>query len=81
LPSPTKDSPTHNLVIFAMLVFPYEEKIEKFELISSFYSLPIKSGDFYFEDLFKKSSKNTVNTVATVISAIVPGFTPLDLSS
>jgi hypothetical protein len=34
-----------------MLVFPYEEKIEKFELISSFYSLPIiKSGDFYYED-------------------------------
>jgi hypothetical protein len=34
-----------------MLVFPYEEKIEKFELISSFYWLPIKSGDFYYEDL------------------------------
>jgi hypothetical protein len=28
LPSPTKDSPTHNLLIFAMLVFPYEDKIE-----------------------------------------------------
>jgi hypothetical protein len=29
LPSPTKDSPTHNLLIFAMLVFPCEEKVEK----------------------------------------------------
>jgi len=35
-----------------MLVFPYEEKIEKFELISSFYSLPrVILGDFYYEDL------------------------------
>jgi hypothetical protein len=28
LPSPTKDSPTHNLVIFAMLNVPLEEKNE-----------------------------------------------------
>jgi hypothetical protein len=41
LPSPTKDSPTRKLLIFAMLNVPFEEKNEKIESTIDTLNVPL----------------------------------------